>query len=323
MTTEFVIDLEEIARLPSPEGFSLVSIQIRYDGVLLALFVRDPGVEAVTETVASSIGIFPQTRTQEAHAYKLYRIDAESCTCTDLPALDITFPMVDVFPDGHIILAGARSSWRAPDDVDLNGAIVSPSGELVRRILLGDGIQHLAVDRLGRIWVGYFDEGICGNFGWGGPGPDPVGASGLVCFAPDGSRLWEFPFASEPEVIDDCYAMNVFGDSAYFYFYSDFSLCHAASDHTLQYWQTGLSGCSELAVLNDWAMFNGQYDDPPNTIYSLTLATGAAPRARKGVLRLPDGDRSAEIGWIGRGDSLNVVKDGVWCSARLRDLRER
>ena len=40
----------------------------------------------------------------------------------------------------------------------------------------------MQVDSLGRIWVSYADEGVYGNFGWGQPGPPPVGAAGLVCF---------------------------------------------------------------------------------------------------------------------------------------------
>jgi hypothetical protein len=42
--------------------------------------------------------------------------------------------------------------------------------------------------------VGYFDEGIYGNYGWGlGDGPEPVGAYGIVRFSPDLEPAWHYP----------------------------------------------------------------------------------------------------------------------------------
>ena len=94
MKADFSVEPSPIASLPRPRGFSRVSVQVRYDGVLLMLFVRDPGLDAVTETVAEGIGVFPRSRTQDPHAYRLYRLDGETCTYTDMPAVDITFPTV-------------------------------------------------------------------------------------------------------------------------------------------------------------------------------------------------------------------------------------
>jgi hypothetical protein len=52
---------------------------------------------------------------------------------------------------------------------------------------IGDGVARVRVARSGHVWVGYFDEGVYGNYGWGGGGggPAPLGAPGLVRFSPD------------------------------------------------------------------------------------------------------------------------------------------
>ncbi len=74
-------------------------------------------------------------------------------------------------------------------------------------------IGHVQAATDGTIWVGYGDEGIFGNFGWGGPGPAPIGARGIVQFSPSLDVVWEYPRSdsSNLEPIDDCYALNVVG----------------------------------------------------------------------------------------------------------------
>jgi len=113
----------------------------------------------------------------------MIRITSRASHVVELPELDLTFPLVDVFPDGRVLVVAPRCAWRAADDFDLNGAIIEPQTGEVSKILLGDGISTIQIDGLGRIWAGYCDEGVFGNFGWGAlDGPHPVGAAGLVVF---------------------------------------------------------------------------------------------------------------------------------------------
>src|SRR5262249_44340855 len=151
----------------------------------------------------------------------------------DLPPLDLTFPMVDVFPDGRVLVAGPRSSWRSETDFDRNGAVIDPKTGAVSRILLGDGIEDVFIDALGRICAGYCDEGVFGNFGWSDPGPPPIGSSGVVVFDASGTILWKYPQQGRRPTIDDCYAMNVSGDGASIFFYSDFPVCTINRDFAL------------------------------------------------------------------------------------------
>jgi hypothetical protein len=85
-------------------------------------------------------------------------------------------------PGGSILLVGARSWWRS-DGPDRNAVIYGADGRVLAEETLGDGIEHVLADGTGHIWVGYFDEGVFGNYGWGRPGsPEPLGACGLTGF---------------------------------------------------------------------------------------------------------------------------------------------
>jgi outer membrane protein assembly factor BamB len=164
------------------------------------------------------------------------------------------------------------------------------------------------VDALGRVWVAYGDEGIFGNFGWGNPGPIPVGAAGLVCFDATGEKLWEYP-ASANGMTADCYALNVFGSEAAIFFYTDFPVCRISSDFKLAHWKTELAGCHAFAISRSAALFSGEYNDPTDTAYLGEFDADSQMRARRVRLLLPDGSGLPKGRLLGRGPHLYFFDD--------------
>src|ERR1700761_2145702 len=166
------IVLTKLCGIPAAgDGYVRVSESVAGDGALLFLFVEPEGAAAAAAAAKQSVGMYPNPRMGKAYRFRLMRVGADgAATAVDLPPLDLTFPMVDVFPDGRVLVAGPCCSWRSESDFDRNGAVIAPKTGTVSRILLGDGIENVFVDTLGRIWVGYFDEGVFGNFGWSDPG---------------------------------------------------------------------------------------------------------------------------------------------------------
>jgi hypothetical protein len=66
----------------------------------------------------------------------------------------------------------------------------APAGLMVERTFtIGDGVQDVRTTPGGDVWVSYFDEGVFGNYRWSPPGPEPIGAPGLVAFDPLGNGL--------------------------------------------------------------------------------------------------------------------------------------
>ncbi len=177
------LTLQPIGEIPVfDDGYSLVSRAVANDGSLLFLYVEPDATNAVFERFKSGIGIFPKPRMEKAKRFRLVRVSQGEVRVIELPELNITFPVVDVFPDGSILLVATRAQWRAEGDYDLNAVVCDSGTNQAVHFLLGDGINSLGIDEQSRIWVAYSDEGVFGNFGWNNPGPETVGRSGLACF---------------------------------------------------------------------------------------------------------------------------------------------
>jgi hypothetical protein len=127
-------------------------------------------------------------------------------TVVVLPDIHASFPFVQPMPEGGFALVGGRAAWH-PQGPEHNAYLYSTSGDLLATGCLGDGISHLQTDDHGFLWAGYFDEGVFGNFGWGSPGPTPLGAPGIVAWSKSFDVVWALDPAES--VVSDCYAFNV------------------------------------------------------------------------------------------------------------------
>jgi hypothetical protein len=171
----------------------------------------------------------------------------------------VVYRFVQPLADGFV-LAAARCRWRK-DGPETNALVLDGDGHVRARLTLGDGIADLRVAPDGTLWVSYFDEGVFGNRGWNGPGPEPFGATGLNAFSATGERRFAYrPEAASTDAICDCYALNVGADGdAWIYFYDEFPIVrvHGARYHV---WHTNVSGAAALAVHGKRALLLGDYD---------------------------------------------------------------
>lgn len=299
---------------------ALVGRSVSASGSALFLFVEADAEQAVRGTRKSGIGTFPRTRMSREWRFALMTHDGDGQEHFDLAPLDVTFPFIDVFPDGRVLVAGSRSQWRSAHDFDQNGVIVDPANGSKTRFLVGDGVESIAVDSRGRVWASYFDEGIFGNFGWGHPGPEPVGSSGLNCFDDTGKVVWKYPQSSGSGFISDCYAMNVADDTVAIYAYTEFALSRISPDFAIETWKTSLSGCHSFAMSDTGVLFTGQYRDDPSTGYLGSLADGQVDDVTKVVFELPTGDVTGEGSFVGRGETLHYFDDRGWYQIDIGDL---
>lgn len=308
-------DFEFIAGRPiAPAGYEYVSTSISTDGKGLFLFTQKLLKDRVLGTFRNAGGaIFPNTSMNAEARFKLIVLYNGTATEIDLPPLDITFPICDLFCDGRILLAGARCRWRGTDDFDRNGVIFDPATGQISRILLGDGIANLSIDANDRIWVSYFDEGVFGNFGWNHPGPPGPGAGGLVCFADDGKELWAFNGLENSAFIDDCYAFNAQREERWAYFYSDFDLCSVDGNFRSEILSgVSVSGSSAFAVADQGFLFSSQYREPTNTFHLVQRNGQSLGRPQSVIGRLPDRNWIDRCQLAGRGAWMHVVNDDGW-----------
>jgi hypothetical protein len=177
---------------------------------------------------------------------------------TQISDLNLAYPFVQPLPGDRVLVVGARSAWR-PVAADRNAVIYDAEGRAVAEDVLGDGIEHVLTTTAGDIWVGYSDEGVFGNYGWGSPGPRPVGSCGLIRFSSALQPAWRFP----PEgvtSISDCYALNVTDDEVWTCYYAGFPVVRVR-DGLLTAWENEVQGPRALAVAGTRVALYGGYGD--------------------------------------------------------------
>jgi hypothetical protein len=156
---------------------------------------------------------------------------------------------------GKILVACARS--RGTD----NAEVWAGNGHPEHAGLIGDAIEHLLTTPCGAIWVGYFEEGIFGT---------KPAAHGLVRFALDLTTDWAYAQREMPR-IDDCYALNVFGETASTCAYSEFHLITVTGDQACDHGQLPIRGAPWLLIAGERAALIGGYGPEYDLITPLQI----------------------------------------------------
>lgn len=229
-----------------------------------------------------------------------------------LEGLGVTHPFVQPTPDGELLIVAARSRW-ADGGAEPNAWLVARDGSVRRQFCLGDGVEALQVTPEGRVWAGYFDEGVFGNLGWGLPGrPEPLGGAGIVCWGLDGERLWDFSPPPGFDRIVDCYAMSATGEEVWACYDADFPIVRLRVDAPTVGWDLGIPGAGTIASTGDRVGLVGGYQGDHDR---LVVASLGAETAASRVLRLvmPDGAALPESAPVaGRGRFVHAVVGGAW-----------
>ncbi len=265
---------------------------------------------------------FPDPRTPRPVTVQVTVYQPEPVATVVIEDLTLAYPRVQTLPGGRVLVVGVRCRWR-PDGPERNAVVYDADGQVLVERTLGDGIEHVMATADRHVWVGYFDEGVYGNFGWGGPGPTPVGAPGLVRFSPELEPDWAFPSHSDHPwgAIDDCYALNVDGDAVWACYYSDFPLVriHAGA---VTWWHNQIaSGARALMVAHAWVALYGGYGPERDRLVLARLdADHLRPVAEYRVVR-PDGlPMPDDTAVYGRGPDLHLFTGRDWYQLNLHRI---
>ena len=266
--------------LPRPEGVQEPSISVSANGQAIRLFVhRDSATVWVSNL-----------------------FDSSEIT---LPNLSASFPAVQTLPDSEILVVDSRCQRIPSGGYELNATVYGTDAAVRRRFLLGDGIEHVQTDLKGNIWVGYFDEGIYGNFGSELPN-GPFGSSGLSCFSGHGEKLWDFQPPEGIYNISDCYALNVVPGGAWCYYYTGFPFVHVDAGWNTRTWKTKTAGGHQFAVLGERILLYGGYRENRTICQLLRLKGTDAEVLTRVSLHLPQAVDLSKATVIGRADVLHV-----------------
>ena len=234
--------------------------------------------------------------------------------------LDLPHKIVQPLPDGRMLLVAARCWWR-PGGPDRNARVFDADGSPVAEGTFGDGISHVLTTAAGEVWVGYFDEGVFGNYGWAGPGPEPIGSNGIVRFGRDLTPIWRFPVATAGGPVCDCYALNVAGESAWASYYTDFPVVSIADD-AVQTWRNSVGGVHALIIGGGQCALIGGYGPARDRIVVGALLWDEYVPQHESVLVLPDGvSLPPGARFVARGHTLNVFVGTRWFKVDTELLR--
>lgn len=310
------------ATLVAPTGFpALVSVGVGPDGLPIGLWTAAADSGALQERVdrGPDLPMFARTRPTRPPAAAVTRHTATGAVDTvhRLAEVTVSFPLVQPLPDGGFVLVGARAAWR-PEGAEHNAIRYTSAGDVHATGCIGDGISQLQTDARGRLWAGYYDEGVYGNFGWGGPsGPTPLGAPGIVAWSTEFTI--ERAFESEDAIVDDCYTLNVAADEVWACTYSDFPIIRMTEAASIVTPTSGLQGPRGIITDGERVALLGAYRDPDLCTLGRLIDGRYVETSRVG---LRGRDRSAPgPAWPHcRGPVAHFFSGSDWSVLNLADL---
>lgn len=295
----------------------LIAVSVGPSDEAIALWATADDAAALASTTSQpGWATFPDPHTPRPVAAQVTVHRPSETVVTRVPNLQLAHPTVQPLPYGQVLIVAARCRWRA-DGPDRNAIVYDPDGRVVIEQTFGDGIEHVLTTRTGKIWVGYFDEGVYGNYGWGHNGaPAPIGATGLVRYSIALQPEWQYPADDEhgSGPISDCYALNIDGESAWACYYTDFPVVRI-QDGTVAGWQNAIAhGARALAVSDTYVgLYGGYGPDRDRLVVGRMTGNNGVVKVSEHRLVLPDDSPvppSARV--VGRGAELHLLIDRDW-----------
>jgi len=261
---------------------------------------------------------FPDARTGRPAQAQVLTYWPDAVHARGVPAVELAYPMVQPLPGDRTLIVGARCWWRA-EGAEQNAVVLDPEGNTTVTGTLGDGIEEVLTTPAGQIWVGYFDEGVFGNYGWGGPGPEPIGSAGIVRFGLDLTATWRYPHGAAGGGVFDAYALNVEEETAWSCYYADFPIVRIESG-SVTTWRNEIAGARALLVGGEYCALYGGYGTDRNRVVVGKLTSDRFAVDRSCVLTLPDGGELGPCRVVARGQELHVFVERRWYRIDLDDL---
>lgn len=292
---------------------TLLARSLGADSVVTTLWAQPRDVAAATSSTAHpDEAIFPTTSTTEPLRVTAHVWTPRAQEVSTLDACFATFPQVARFADtGEILVVGSRCTF-TEGVAEQNAYLYAPDGSLVRRGVIGDGIEHIQIDDDGNVWVGYFDEGVFGNLGWGLRNV-PIGAPGIVCFDRDFEVTWAMPESTD-YAIADCYALTTDGSDVYACTYTDFPILRIREGSVTAF--SGLGSSTDAILVRDGKVaVLGTNVQHARSAHVVNLNNGAREPLN---LRIGDNPIAKLPGVANRGDTALLIQDRDVFLARLQ-----
>lgn len=239
----------------------------------------------------------------------------------ELTGVTTCFPTVHRLPGDRLLVLGGRAAYRSGDP-DHNAIVFGADGRRARSGCVGDGVTAASVTAAGAIWIGYFDEGVFGNLGWGdGPASQPIGAPGWNRFDAELARTWSHPEEGE---IADCYALTTTGEECLICPYTEWPILRVSAGDRLERWSNSIHGAHAMLAFGPQLALVGGYSDERDRVVTGTLQRrgGLQLSPARGQLLLGGAPWAARTRLTGRDGVLHTFFENQWYAVELAQLVE-
>lgn len=308
------IELTAMGELAPPRpGDRFVSCSVSPAGEAVVAWVPGEDHARLHQRDVAGIGSFARARLDRPASLRV-TLDEGGAGAKAIAARDVrelleietAFPTVHWMPDEELLVVGGRARRRGGDP-DHNAVVCGLDGQPARSGCVGDGVGIVSTTASGAIWIGYSDEGVIGNRGWGeGRGTEPIGAAGWNRFDRQLVRTWSPP----PQIID-CYALSTFGEECFVCPYTDWPILRASPTRSgtcrLDRWATAnITGATALLSDGSIAALFGGYEERDRVAFGEMVGDSVRIAKRRGQLVLDGQPLPAAPLLIGRDGRLHV-----------------
>ena len=298
----------------------LVTSGIGPAGELVALWSDESGAAALRGRVEGSNGVSYAAVSAERTVLCTVTVHAPDRVRATVLGVGSANNEIQPLPDGRVLVAGARSAL-TEHGATANAAVYDDAGLQVAEGVLGDGINHLLTTRAGDIWVGYFDEGVFGNLGWGDHGR-PLGDCGIARFDEGLRQVWTYPGGRQAPPVSDCYALNVTDTQVWACYYITFPVARITGDH-VRTW-TNEVGAASAIIGEDTrvALFGGYKEHRDRLVLGALTGDRFEPQLTT-RLTLPGGAPVTGVQVFARGAELHLLDGRTWWKVALEQIGAR
>jgi len=299
-----------------PYGERLLSLEMCHDGSLLGLWATDSQADLEPRQwfPGGSIGLSTPREPTTVVATQQW---GNAVNVIGTIQLTVAYPSLQLIPDG-LLVVGSRCDY-LPGAPEHNAAVFDFDGGLIRTGCLGDGIEIIRSTADGRVWAGYFDEGIFGNNGW----IKPLGAAGVVLWSTDTfEKVWE-PISVQ---ITSTYAATLVGDDLWTSTYGGFPISHLspASEHsyptTDSFPKALITDGTLAATFGHTKYCEGRRSHDSYTFRVWELSDTVDHPRITGRFSIPEAPEDADPKLMGYGDELTIIAGQQWYKLSLRDI---
>lgn len=306
------------AEVTPPVGHDhLVTSGIGPHGELVALWTDENGVRTLQSPATEPQGVDYPVLSAEREVPCTGTVHDQGRVRAVALRIGSANDLIQPLPDGRLLVADVRCEL-TDRGATPNAFVYDDAGRQTAEGVLGDGINHLLTTGAGDIWVGYFDEGVFGNLGWGGQ-TEPLGACGIARFDDALEQVWTYPSGTQAPPVDDCYALNVIDTQVWACYYSDFPVARITGDG-VRTWTNEVDGASAIVADDTRVALFGGY---PGYRDRLVLGTVTGDRFEPQLttrLTLPGGEPVTGARPVARGDELHLVDGNRWWKISLDQI---